>query len=571
MALTGMLLVVSMPALADYRADVGFTSLDALPGPGAPTGAGVNVSQVEALYTVNGVQTFMPDASDTEFLGKNLVDRSGAPAGVYSEHATSVGRWFYGNQSSISPGITDVDVYDATKWLGTGFLRTAGVMGPQPWASTARIANHSWVGSGDAFNAERLQRLDWVIDRDEFIQVVAVNNGPPNQPLLANAFNVISVGRSDGGHATGSVAVDNIYTAGRTRPDVVAPNNVTSTTTPGVAAAVAILVEWGHANAGLSTDPVSQPVTNRAGATVRNAERSEVIRAAILAGASRQTRNTVAPDITDYRLLAANQTANGLDARFGAGQLNVLNSYLVINAGEQNSLEDEAAGAGAVAATGFDYDPRFGGYAGTNATATYYLPVPATSGRLAAALVWNLKIAGGTAAIFSGTATLYDLNLELFDVTDAANWVSVGSSASTNENTENLWLPLTGGRKYALRVTRGPAQVAFDWDCALAWRLELGSVADTDGDGVPDDVDNCTLAANTDQFDGDGDGYGNRCDGDFNNDGFTNAQDSILLRQSIGTGDFVTDLNHDSFVNAQDVTIFRKLLGKPSGPSALRP
>ena len=47
---------------------------------------------------------------------------------------------------------------------------------------------------------------------------------------------------------------------------------------------------------------------------------------------------------------------------------------------------------------------------------------------------------------------------------------------------------------------------------------------DTDGDGdSADDADNCTLVSNPTQCDSDGDGYGNRCDGDLNNNSFTNA------------------------------------------------
>ncbi|MEO8445827.1 MAG: thrombospondin type 3 repeat-containing protein [Gammaproteobacteria bacterium] len=92
---------------------------------------------------------------------------------------------------------------------------------------------------------------------------------------------------------------------------------------------------------------------------------------------------------------------------------------------------------------------------------------------------------------------------------------------------------------------------------------------DTDGDGVPDASDNCTLVANPDQFDGDGDGYGNLCDADLNNDGFSNAQDTVLFRARIGTSDAAADLNHNGFVNAQDTTLFRKLLGLPPGPSGL--
>jgi len=65
-----------------------------------------------------------------------------------------------------------------------------------------------------------------------------------------------------------------------------------------------------------------------------------------MAGADRVTRNSTTADLGRYRDTEANQTANGLDRRYGAGQLNIQNSYHIITAGEQNSAEDGGPGAG---------------------------------------------------------------------------------------------------------------------------------------------------------------------------------------------------------------------------------
>ena len=57
--------------------------------------------------------------------------------------------------------------------------------------------------------------------------------------------------------------------------------------------------------------------------------------------------------------------------------------------------------------------------------------------------------------------------------------------------------------------------------------------ADDDGDGVPDAVDNCPIAKNTDQADPDADGKGNPCDTDDDGDGAPDAQDCAPLNAAI--------------------------------------
>ncbi|MEO8444205.1 MAG: dockerin type I domain-containing protein [Gammaproteobacteria bacterium] len=84
------------------------------------------------------------------------------------------------------------------------------------------------------------------------------------------------------------------------------------------------------------------------------------------------------------------------------------------------------------------------------------------------------------------------------------------------------------------------------------------------------------MVANPTQCDSDGDGYGNHCDGDFNNNGATNSQDYLLFRQQLGQPSVApnynqADLNCNGVVNGQDYLLFRARLGVPSGPSGLVP
>ncbi len=96
-------------------------------------------------------------------------------------------------------------------------------------------------------------------------------------------------------------------------------------------------------------------------------------------------------------------------------------------------------------------------------------------------------------------------------------------------------------------------------------------VADTDADGIDDLSDNCTLVANAGQRDTDGDGFGNRCDADFNNDGSTNFADVMFLREQFLTGNADADLNGDGIVNFPDLGMLKALFGHPPGPAAPTP
>lgn len=103
---------------------------------------------------------------------------------------------------------------------------------------------------------------------------------------------------------------------------------------------------------------------------------------------------------------------------------------------------------------------------------------------------------------------------------------------------------------------------------------------DTDGDGIADAQDNCTLVANgplipdaggNSQLDTDGDNYGNICDPDYNGDLLVNAADLADMKAVFLTADSNIDLNGDGDVNAADLAIMKTLFLRPPGPSGLAP
>jgi len=479
---------------ADYKDDIGYTRLLDEQGSNTPNGGGVPVTQAEAWS--GDPPSYMPNVNDGQFTGKTITDRSNTnPVDSSSGHATAVGRLFYGSISSIAPAIDTVNAYNANGWLATGqgsdYLHAFNSRS-KPEAVPDRVANHSWIGSysDNAADLDVVKRVDWVVENDEFIQAVGLRNGTStNSPLLSAAFNVIAVGVTDGVHGRSTVSLGAPYVSGRTRPELMAPFVNTSSSTPVIAAAATLLVGLGHTRPWLSTDLAEISTSNRAGNIIYNAERSEVVKAVLMAGADRITKNSTNPDpntprdITDYRVDLLNQSANGLDIRFGAGQLNIYNSFHILTAGEQNSIED---GGGSIGLHGFDYDPSFGGAGsggGSNLAGAYTFSTGASPLTLTAALAWNVDVADGGLFSFPGTATLYDMDLRLYDET-AGGHVLVMESVSTTDNTENIWIQLHAGKDYLLEVI---PKGLYKWDYALAWQMTV--LVDTDNDGLPDTVD----------------------------------------------------------------------------------
>lgn len=94
------------------------------------------------------------------------------------------------------------------------------------------------------------------------------------------------------------------------------------------------------------------------------------------------------------------------------------------------------------------------------------------------------------------------------------------------------------------------------------------AIPDSDQDGVDDLQDNCLLAANPGQLDTDADGFGNRCDADLNQSGFTNFADLALFRNDFFSNNLNSDLDGDGSVTFSDLAIFKTLFGSPPGPAA---
>lgn len=422
---------------ASQKLDIGFTALQLELGVGMPTGSGISVSQVEAL---NQLGRYRPNTSDFLLLGKNYVYGSGGATGV-SDHATGVGRYFYG-ATSLAPGIgvspERVTTYEVNGFLQLDYLQV-GSNSLLPLNEVNDIQNHSWAASyvQEAANVQAIRRMDYAIQRDGFIATFGLtNNSSDTVPsLFGSSYNGIVVGRSDGLHSRGGTLVEG---AGRTKPDIVVPTEFTSWAAPSVGSASALLLQTAREDVGLSA-----------------ADDARVVKSLLLTGASRNE--------TEFSW--ANSSTQPLDAVYGAGELNIYNSYQLLVSG-QGLASDSTS----VAEVGWDM-----GTAGSTTPQFYFfdLDSPDILTQMAASLTWYLAITpvdNDPSPSFSYTfeELLANLDLRLFSATGFVLGSEIAASISSVDNVELISFEGLAPGRYAWQVTSDTDDVNY----GFSWRIE---------------------------------------------------------------------------------------------------
>ena len=422
---------LSFASSADLLDDIGYTALSDLLGAALPTGELATIDQTEASNAPEGeLEVYLANGALSAFPNTQIIDQSGINPDEFSSHANSVAQRIGGTASQL-PNLMQIDAYEAVDWMETVLRRDSPF---KPLGGSGEIANHSWRGAyGDVpSNVDVLQRLDWLIVEDDYFQAIGMGS-ISTSIIFAHAMNGVGVKNTASTTSMATTPLDDIYTANRPAVHVVAPDSSSSNAT-GVVSSTAMLLKQIFSS--IELPPV-------------------LLKAALMAGAERETNNSQDSDIQDY---GAVPSQNGLDYRYGAGQLNVLNSYQILTGANQ------AAGS-EINDQGYDFVEDFGLSGQTN---IYPFNTSSQGAELFVSLVWNLNLnlQGGP---FNPDPILYDLNLELFDVTGGAETL-LASSASSIDNSENLWLPLGAGRQYELRVSHLHPQ-SFNWPYAIAWRI----------------------------------------------------------------------------------------------------
>ena len=414
---------------ADYLKAIGYTALEKELGPSMPTGSDVIISQIEA----RSKGAYLPNDNYLEFSGKTLRNHTGTHAEI-SFHANDVGKLLYGNTLGVAPSVSLVDVYEAIDWYGRVLLRSDNGFIGEPLIEPNRIQNHSWIANRQAGTpteiAIKIIRLfDYTITRDSIISVVSVHNDKNEQvpDLLSHNYNAITVGKSSGDHSAGTTIFDGI---GRSKPDLVAPFESTSFSVPVISGTAALLLEHIDAHPKLA-----------------GGAKPEVMKAILMAGA---TKN-------EFDLWRQGNNMP-LDPTYGAGELNIQNSYHILDAGEQNPSRHEE-----VPIAGWDLhtiDP--------GKTNTYFFSAPEDTVLIdfSAMLVWNRIITDtDPGPTFETDAFLPDHDLALHDSDNFLTNAERVASRTDNDNLEHLFVRRLPAGQFMLSVTSSTGG-----EYGLAWR-----------------------------------------------------------------------------------------------------
>lgn len=429
-----------------------------------PTGAGVVVGQVEAAVG----SAYAPDPNHPEFVGKQFTLVS--PGLGASGHATTVGRHFFGLQTSLAPGPTDIRAYEAGHWLANGFLRGTGSMPPKNVAPL-KIFNHSWIGS-PLGSKTYLRKLDFAIDEQELVVAYGVDNGsgPLTVPLLAQAFNGIAVGRSDGNHAHGTTIAP-ADGPGRMKPELVAPGSATSFATPLVAGAAALLVETAQSAPGLQGNP--------------RALRPELLKAVLMAGAEKRAGwSNGAPQSGPQR----GSTATPLDPVYGADEIDVNQSHWILTSLEQPGATTPV-GLSPSLQRGWSVIPIDEGQ-----SRFWRFTVSVEKPTVDAVVTWNRLVSSDFGGWLQPEVNLRLWRLDANDalvtlVGDAAASVFAAGNVESRSAVDNVELVHVEGLvpgEYALEVWRAQDFTFLSWDVALAWSMTC-----------PEPTTYCTAKAST--------------------------------------------------------------------------
>lgn len=389
-------------------------------------GAGIRVAQPEGLlsdpppaWEVNPAIAGQPTNLFTYSSGSIFTNVFPNALGVESTHADRVGQLFYGIPDGAAMNVAHVDTFDE----GT-FVNLVNNLKPV----NDSVVNQSFTF--DVLPVPDQQAADQQYDNYAAQYKTLFVSGAGNVDTVqspSTCYNGIGVAAYGTVNSSIGPTIDN----GRCKPDITAPEYVTSFSTPQVAGSAALLMQ-----AALRGD---------GGNARKSAFDPRTIKALLLNGAVKPADWT-------------NGSATPLDARYGAGVLNVFNSYKQLIGGRQSYIASTRIASGSAHPPNFKKKTMsvLNGWDFNNITSSgngntakdgvnhYYFNVTNSSGNYLcnATLVWNRQFA---------KTNINNLDLFLYN---CANSNLVACSTSLVDNVEHIFISDLPPGRYDLQVSK---------------------------------------------------------------------------------------------------------------------
>jgi hypothetical protein len=409
-------------------------------------GAGIRVAQPEAgldtnnpplVWEVNPAAVGQPINLFTWISSNGSSSAYTNSLGSESGHADGVAGYFYGIPNGVATNVAHVDNYAASYFFGSiiDTVNPANINDP--------VVNQSFIFTETTVSQQQTidSQYDNFAARYKTLFVSGVGNGGAVNPP-ATCYNGIGVGAYGGSSSVGPT-LDN----GRAKPDIMAPAGETSFSTPQVAGAAAALMQ-----AGLRGDGGNG--TNAA-ADIRT------VKALLLNGAIKPADWTNSP-------------SSPLNPLYGAGVLNVFNSYKQLAGGRHVYIVSTSVSTGGAhpptgasgtvsTLSGWDFNTNTSSSSSDGVNHYYFNTTNGVSDATftaTATLVWNRQ---------RNQTAINNLNLFLYD---AANSNLVAVSTSAVDNVEHLFVPSLAPGRYDLQVWKaGGSFVSSSETYALAFEF----------------------------------------------------------------------------------------------------
>jgi hypothetical protein len=355
--------------------------------------------------------------------------------GTNSYHAVYAGQKFYGSPYGIATNVAQVDNFESPYFYDHYIANQV--------ALNDAVVNQSY-SFGGLLVADQ-QQVDTAFDNYavmfKTLFVSAVDNGGGIH-APATSYNGIGVGAYNGFSSIGPTA-DN----GRCKPDICAPDYVTSFATPQVAGVAVLLLQAAlRGDGGSDTNPAADIRT---------------LKALLLNGAIKPAGWT-------------NSNSSPLDARYGAGLVNAFNSYRQLIGGPQGYVVSNLIASGSAhlptatngtisVLNGWDFNTNTSSSLVPTRDGVNHYYFNATNGPSPyicnATLVWNRQL---------NQTNINNLDLFLYD---CANSNLVACSTSLVDNVEHIFAPNLPPGRYDLQVWKAgdPDAVSAEETYVLAF------------------------------------------------------------------------------------------------------